>query len=73
MVKMLYEINFMTVRACLYDPTKSCPMILQNMTIFLGADYTIFGNKRMLKQQQSSCSTTVSSNQHFSFFTSGTW
>ena len=46
-------------------------MIQQNITIFLGADYTILGNQRILKQQQQSCSTTRCSSQHFSLFTSG--
>ena len=31
---------------------KSRLMIQQNITIFLGVDYTILGNHRMLKQQQ---------------------
>ena len=31
---------------------KSRPMIQQNITIFVGVDYIILGNQRMLKQQQ---------------------
>ena len=31
---------------------KSRLMIQQNITIFLGVDYTILGNQRMFKQQQ---------------------
>ena len=50
---------------------KSRLMIQQNITIFLGVDYTILWNQRLLNQQQYSCSTTISSSQHFSFFTGG--
>ena len=31
---------------------KSRLIIQQNITIFLGVDYTILGNQRMLKQQR---------------------
>ena len=34
--------------------------MIQQTIIILGVDYTIPGNQRMLKQQQQSCSTTIS-------------
>ena len=39
-------------------------MIQQNITIFLGVDYTILGNQRMLNQQQYSCSATAEWGHH---------
>ena len=35
-----------------YSRDESRLMIQQNITIFLGVDYTILGNQRMLKQQK---------------------
>ena len=46
-------------------------MAQQNITIFLGVDYTMLENQRKLKQQQQFFSTIRSSGQHFSFFHGG--